>query len=55
MFLYHGAAPGIDNPNIKAANDELGHNGSTQTYTLVCRLCYWKGLRLVLTSILNGV
>ena len=30
---------------LRDAHDELGHNGSTQTYILVCRLYYWKGLK----------
>ena len=30
---------------LRAAHDELGHNGSTQTYMLVCRLYYWIGLK----------
>ena len=29
---------------LRAANDELGHNGTTRTYMLICRLYYWKGL-----------
>ena len=24
---------------FRAVHDELGHNGTTQTYMLVCRLC----------------
>ena len=30
---------------LRTAHDELGHNGTTQTYTLVHRLDYWKGLK----------
>ena len=30
---------------LRAAHDELGHNETTQTYMLVCRLYYWKGLK----------
>ena len=30
---------------LRAAHDELGHTGSTRTYMLVHRLCYWKGLK----------
>ena len=30
---------------LRAARDELGPNGSIQTYMLVCRLYYWKGLK----------
>ena len=27
------------------AHNELGHNGTHQTYTLLKRLYYWKGLK----------
>ena len=30
---------------LRMAHDELGHNGSHRTYTLLKRLCYWKGLK----------
>ena len=30
---------------LKMAHDELGHNGTHQTYTLLKRLYYWKGLK----------
>ena len=30
---------------LRAAHDELGHNSSTRTYLLICRLHYWKGLK----------
>ena len=29
---------------LRMAHDELGHNGTHQTYTLLKRLYYWKGL-----------
>ena len=28
------------------AHDELGHNGTHRTYTILKRLYYWKGLKL---------
>ena len=31
---------------LQMAHDELGHNGTHRTYTLLKRLCYWKGLKL---------
>ena len=30
----------------RAAHDELGYNGSNQTYMIIHRLCYWKGLKI---------
>ena len=30
---------------LRAANDELGYNGSTRSYIIVWRLYYWKGLK----------
>ena len=30
---------------LQMAHDELGHNGTHRTYTLLKRLCYWKGLK----------
>ena len=30
---------------LRMAHDELGHNGTHQTYTLLKRLYYWKGLK----------
>ena len=30
---------------LRMAYDELGHNGTHRTYTLLMRLYYWKGLR----------
>ena len=30
---------------LRMTHDELGHNGTHQTYTLLKRLYYWKGLR----------
>ena len=30
---------------LKMAHDELGHNGTHRTYTLLKRLYYWKGLK----------
>ena len=30
---------------LRAAHDELDHNGTTRTYMLVYRLYYWKGLK----------
>ena len=30
---------------LRAAHDDLCHNGSTRTYMLVHRLYYWKGLK----------
>ena len=32
-------------PILRAANDELSHNGTTLTYMLLCGLYYWKGLK----------
>ena len=31
---------------LQMAHDELGHNGTHRTYTLLKRLYYWKGLKL---------
>ena len=31
---------------LRMAHDELGHNGTHRTYTLLKRLYYWKGLKL---------
>ena len=30
---------------LRMAHDELGHNGTHRTYTLIKRLYYWKGLK----------
>ena len=30
---------------LKMAHDDLGHNGSTRTYTAIKRLYYWKGMK----------
>ena len=30
---------------LRMAHDELGHNGTHRTYTLLKRLYYWKGLK----------
>ena len=30
---------------LQMAHDELGHNGTHQTYILLKRLYYWKGLK----------
>ena len=30
---------------LKLAHDELGHNGTAQTYALIKRMFYWKGLK----------
>ena len=30
---------------IRMAHDELGHNGTLRTYTMLKRLYYWKGLK----------
>ena len=30
---------------LRMAHDELGHNGTHRTYTMLKRLCYWKGLK----------
>ena len=30
---------------LRMAHDELGHNGTHQTYTMLKRLYYWKGLK----------
>ena len=29
---------------LRMAHDELGHNGTHRTYTILKRLYYWKGL-----------
>ena len=31
---------------FRMAHDELGHNGTHRTYTILKRLYYWKGLKL---------
>ena len=31
---------------LKMAHDNLGHNGTHRTYTLLKRLYYWKGLKM---------
>ena len=31
---------------LRMAHDELGHNGTHRTYTILKRLYYWKGLKL---------
>ena len=35
---------------LKMAHDNLGHNGTHRTYTLLKRLCYWKGLKQCVTK-----
>ena len=30
---------------LRAAHGELGNNGSTRTYMIICRLYYWIGLK----------
>ena len=30
---------------LRMAHDELGHNGTDRTYTILKRLYYWKGLK----------
>ena len=35
---------------LKMAHDNLGHNGTHRTYTLLKRLYYWKGLKLCVTK-----
>ena len=30
---------------LRMAHDELGHNGTHRTYTMLKRLYYWKGLK----------
>ena len=30
---------------LRIAHDELGHNGTHRTYTILKRLYYWKGLK----------
>ena len=35
---------------LKIAHDNLGHNGTHRTYTLLKRLYYWKGLKPCLTK-----
>ena len=30
---------------LRLAHNELGHNGTHRTYTMLKRLCYWKGLK----------
>ena len=30
---------------LRMAQDELGHNGTHRTYTVLQRLYYWKGLK----------
>ena len=30
---------------LQMAHDELGHNGTHRTYTILKRLYYWKGLK----------
>ena len=35
---------------LKMAHDDLGHNGTHRTYTLVKRLYYWKGLKPSVTK-----
>ena len=30
---------------LRMAHDDLGHNGTHRTYTLLKRLYYWKGLK----------
>ena len=30
---------------LRMAHDELGHNGTHMTYTILKRLYYWKGLK----------
>ena len=35
---------------LKMAHDNLGHNGTHRTYTLLKRLYYWKGLKPCVTK-----
>ena len=35
---------------LKIAHDNLGHNGTHRTYTLLKRLYYWKGLKPCVTK-----
>ena len=35
---------------LKMAHDDLGHNGTHRTYTLLKRLYYWKGLKPCVTK-----
>ena len=37
-------------PILKIAHDNLGHNGTHRTYTLLKRLYYWKGLKPCVTK-----
>ena len=30
---------------LRMAHDEMGHNGTYRTYTMLKRLYYWKGLK----------
>ena len=40
---------------LKMAHDDLGHNGTHRTYTLLKRLYYWKGLNHVLQNTFKDV
>ena len=40
---------------LKMAHDNLGHNGTHRTYTLLKRLYYWKGLKQVLQNTFKDV
>ena len=35
---------------LKMAHDNLGHNGTHRTYTVLKRLYYWKGLKPCVTK-----
>ena len=39
---------------LKMAHDNLGHNGTHRTYTLLKRLYYWKGLKPCVTKHIQG-
>ena len=36
---------------LRMAHDELGHNGTHRTYTILKRLYYWKGLKPSVISV----
>ena len=40
---------------LRAAHDELCHNGPTRSYIPVHRLYYWKGLKASVKNTLNSV
>ena len=41
LFIYHLLVFQV----LRAAHDELGHNGFPRTYAAVKRVCYWKGMK----------